>query len=168
MTGYGIELKPLSEETLELVRNWRNDNQTAQFMEFRNHISEADQLRWFSALQNAHYFVIYSDNIPVGLIDLKKIDEQRKTAESGLLIGNKEFLGTGIALGASILLLDFAFHALNLETVTAKINKHNSEAIKYNQLLGFEKQKNLSNDFEEWQIDEKQFLAKRTMLEKMI
>lgn len=168
MKGYGVELKLLSEETLELVRNWRNDTQIAQFMEFRDYISEQDQIHWFSNLQNAYYFVIYSTGIPVGLIDLKKLDEQRTTAESGLLIGNKEFLGTGIALGASILLLDFAFHELYLQTVTAKINKHNSEAIKYNQLLGFEKQKNLSGDFEEWQINQRQFLSKRSVLEKIL
>lgn len=164
MKGFGLELKPLSESTLEQVRQWRNDGQTNRYMEFRSEISMEDQKKWFSSIQNAHYFIIYSDAVPVGLIDLKKIDSDRKTAESGLLIGNKDFIGTGIALGASILLLDFAFNQLGLETVTAKINKKNSEAEKYNQLLGFELNQSMNSEFRIWVITKEVYLKKKTIL----
>lgn len=164
MKGFGLELKPLSESTLEQVRRWRNDKQTARHMEFRNEISIEGQQKWFSSIQNAYYFVIYSGSVPIGLIDLKKIDPDKKTAESGLLIGNKDFIGTGITLGASILLLDFAFDQLKLETVTAKIRKENQEAEKYNQLLGFEPEQSINAEFRIWVITKEMYQKKKTTL----
>lgn len=164
MKGFGIELEPLSEKTLELVRQWRNDECTSRFMEFRNQISEEDQKNWFSSIKDAHYFVIKSGPAAVGLIDLKKIDLENKTAESGLLIGNKDFVGTGIALGASILLLDFAFAALHLNTVTAKISKLNTEAEKYNQLLGFVRKNEINEQFYCWELSKEVYLGRKNDL----
>lgn len=164
MKGFGIELRLLSEETLELVRGWRNDEQTSRFMQFREHISPADQLKWFKSIENAYYFVIFSGAVPVGLIDLKKIDEKNKTAEAGLLIGNADFVGTGIALGASVLLLDFAFGELNLQTVTATINTLNSEAQQYNQLLGFVKIHALDEQFDRWELQQLEYVQQRKKL----
>lgn len=164
MKGFGIELRLLSEETLELVRGWRNDEQTSRFMQFREQIAPADQLKWFQSLEKAYYFVIYSGAVPVGLIDLKKIDEKNKTAESGLLIGNTDFVGTGIALGASVLLLDFAFGELNLQTVTATISNQNSEAEKYNQLLGFVKKQSVDGQFYRWELEQSDYAQNRKKL----
>ena len=164
MKGFGLELKPLSESTLEQVRQWRNDEQTKQYMEFRGEISSENQQKWFSSIQNAYYFIIYSGSVPIGLIDLKKIDFMSKTAESGLLIGNKDFVGTGITLGASILLLDFAFDQLGLESVNAKISKENHEAEKYNQLLGFELNQSVNSEFRIWTLKKAMYLKKKTTL----
>lgn len=164
MKGFGIELKPLSEETLELVRCWRNDEQTSRFMQFREQIIPADQLKWFQSIENAHYFVIYTGTVPVGLIDLKKIDTEHKTAEAGLLIGNTDFVGTGIALGASVLLLDFAFGELHLQTVRATISNQNNEAEQYNQLLGFVKTQSLDEQFNRWELQQSNYTQNRRKL----
>lgn len=168
MKGFGIELEILSLKTLETVRQWRNDDETSQFMEFREVITEEEQQKWFSSIQNAYYFVIKANSTEVGLIDLKKIDPVNKTAESGLLIGNKSFVGTGIALGASVLLLDFAFGELGLETVTAKISRKNTEAQKYNQLLGFAKKSSVNEEFDSLILSKERFFEKRNGLLKLL
>lgn len=164
MKGFGVELKLLSEATLELVRGWRNDEQTSRFMQFREQITPEDQLKWFKSIEKAYYFVIYAETVPVGLIDLKKIDEKNKTAEAGLLIGNTNFVGTGIALGASVLLLDFAFEKLHLQVVTATINTLNSEAQQYNQLLGFVKTHALDEQFDRWELQQLEYVQQRKKL----
>lgn len=164
MKGFGIRLEPLSGKTLELVRQWRNDAVTSRFMEFRNEITPEAQQKWFDSIRNAYYFVIFSGPTPVGLIDLKKIDVDRRTAESGLLIGNKDFIGTGIALGASVLLLDFAFDRLALETVTAKISRDNSEAERYNGLLGFRPGTPVNERFQNWVLTKAAYFEKRNSL----
>lgn len=164
MKGFGITLEPLSVKTLELIRQWRNDEVTSRFMEFRGQITPEAQQKWFDSIQDSYYFVIVSGSTPVGLIDLKKIDADRRTAESGLLIGNKDFVGTGIALGASVLLLDFAFDKLELETVTAKINKDNSEAERYNGLLGFKPGRPINEGFRNWVLTKAAYFEKRNHL----
>ncbi|HNR86389.1 MAG TPA: hypothetical protein PKN38_07250, partial [Taishania sp.] len=94
ISGFGITLKPLTEEWLEIVRQWRNQTNVSQFMEFQATISPSEQLTWFKNITNAYYFIILSDNTPVGLIDVKKIDNVKKTAETGLFIGNQAFVGS--------------------------------------------------------------------------
>lgn len=168
MNGFGIELEPLSEQTLELVRKWRNDERTSRFMEFREKITSEVQQKWFASIENAHYFIIKSNAIPVGMIDLKKINKVAKTAESGLLIGEPNFVGTGIALGASLLLLDFAFGELTLETVSAKISSKNSEAQKYNQLLGFSFTASINDNFETWELPRQTYLDNRNRLIQLL
>lgn len=168
MKGYGVCLEPLSEANLELVRQWRNSAAIAQFMEYQHQISPEAQLTWFRSLQAAHYFVIYAANSPCGLIDLKRIDLESKSAEAGLFIGDAQFLGTGIALGASILLLDFAFEQLHLETIHAKMHKDNREAKQYNQLLGFQYVEKLNNPFELWELKRSDYLKKRPRLEQFL
>lgn len=164
MKGFGIELKSLSEETLELVRKWRNDEQTSRFMQFREPITPEGQLAWFKSIEKAHYFVMYVGTVPVGLIDVKKIDEKKKTAEAGLLIGNADFVGTGIALGASVLLLDFAFGELQLHTITATISRLNSEAEQYNQLLGFVRKQSMTESFDTWELQQQDYMRQRKKL----
>lgn len=168
MKGFGLELVPITEELLETVRLWRNDAVVAQFMEFKQEISVSDQQKWFNSIQNDYYFVIKSAETPIGLIDLKKIDRYTKSAESGLFIGNKPFLQSGIALGASILLLDFAFGELKLNTVTAKIKKDNSEAEKYNQFLGFKRMETIRGDFQYWELKKELYFINREKLVKLL
>ena len=36
---YGITLKRLTVDKIELVRNWRNDPKISQYMEFRDYIT---------------------------------------------------------------------------------------------------------------------------------
>ncbi|MCO5261131.1 MAG: GNAT family N-acetyltransferase [Crocinitomicaceae bacterium] len=166
--GFGLELHPLSEDLLETVRQWRNNQFVAQYMEFQEEISVESQQKWFQSIENAHYFVIFSENKPIGLIDVKKIDYQSKTAESGLFIGDSTFIGSGIALGASILLLDYAFTTLKLENVTAKINKNNKVAEQYNQLLGFQKTQAINDLFDYWVLSKENYQQKRPTLVKIV
>lgn len=164
MNGFGISLVPLAEENVELVRQWRNSQAIAHFMEFQGEISKEDQIAWFRSLECCHYFVIYAADTPCGLIDLKRINLDTKSAEAGLFIGEKQFMGTGIALGASVLLLDFAFDELQLEVVTAKVHKENREAIGYNQLIGFQKKEAMDAKFECWQLERTTYMKSRQRL----
>lgn len=164
MKGFGIYLEPLSEANLELVRQWRNSVAIAQYMEYQKQISSEAQIAWFRSLQLAYYFVIYAANSPCGLIDLKHINLETKSAEAGLFIGDARFLGTGIALGASILVLDFAFDELHLETINAKMHQDNLEAKQYNQLLGFQRVENLNDRFEFWELTRSVYLKNRPRL----
>lgn len=168
ISGFGITLKPLTEEWLEIVRQWRNQTNVSQFMEFQATISPSEQLTWFKNITNAYYFIILSDNTPVGLIDVKKIDNVKKTAETGLFIGNQAFVGSGVTLGASILLLDFAFNTLLLDNVTAKINNNNQAALQYNQFLGFEKTENSSSKFSYWMLRKETYINLRNKLVKIV
>lgn len=163
LKGFGLTLKLVDESTAEQVRLWRNDAHISQFMEFKEHISEEMQQIWLKKVQNSTdlFYVISQDKNRIGTIHLSQINPIEKTAEAGIFIGNKDFSGTGITLGASLLLLDHAFEGIGLESVFAKIHIDNKAAEQYNQLLGFEKVKSLNQDFNLWKLKKGNYLLKR-------
>lgn len=140
-------------------------------MEFQEQISEAQQINWFKQIEKSKtdfYYIIYLKETPIGLIHLNQIDKISKTGHAGLFIGEPNFIGTGAVLGASLLILDFAFNTLDLSTIFAKVKKSNFAAIEYNQLLGFEWIANLNADFDLFRLDQVRFKQKHKLLEKLI
>lgn len=165
-SGYGVVLRPLTLETAEQVRVWRNTPRIMEQMEYRETISPDMQARWFVSIQNEEYryYVIYADNIPLGLIHLAKIDRLNHTAEAGLFVGEAHFMGTGVALGASLLLLELAFGDLALQRVWAKVKQGNESAEKYNALLGFSYPEECSPGFNRWILTRENFEARKNVL----
>lgn len=171
LTGFGIRLEPLSPERAELIRNWRNSPEVSRFMEFQEFITPEKHKAWMSSLAEKPvvYFVIQAKETPIGLIHLAHIDKEQGSAEAGLFIGDLRFMGTGVALGASILLLDFAFGALGLNTVRAKIHQDNQSSQDYNRLLGFKPVAELSkNSFRFWELSAADFFGQRNKLCSLI
>lgn len=163
---FGISLEPLSLETAMLVREWRNSPKVNRFMDFKAEITEIQQQKWFEAAitSNNIFFIIQKGSIPIGMIHLDRFDMDKKSAYSGLFIGNEEFEGTGIAFRASVSLLEYAFEELKLESVFAKVHKDNAVAINYNKNLGFKEDGFESGYFLKFKIDHISFSAKRPYL----
>lgn len=163
-----IELKLIDESTIELLRIWRNASAVNQFMEYQAQISKEQQLVWYNNLskENNFYFIIYSDNIPLGMIHLSNISE--KQAESGMFIAENKYKGTGVAFNASILLLDFAFEKLDLEIIYAKVKNDNKVAQQYNQLLGFKLMDKTSDYFSNWELQKNDYLVQRDKIKNIL
>lgn len=170
LSGYGIILEPLNIETAELLRVWRNSPRILEQMEFRGIITPEMQTKWFDSLQRDKfdYFIIYMENTAIGMIHLSYIDKKKKEAEAGLFVGEERFSGTGVALGASILLLDYAFGELGLERVFAKVKSGNIAAEKYNTLLGFEKWEELPTGFNRWILKRSKYHFVKDSLVKLM
>jgi RimJ/RimL family protein N-acetyltransferase len=171
LAGFGLRLVPLSQELGELVRTWRNSPEISQFMEFREFITPEMQRDWVNSLKEkpVKYFVIFSGEAPVGLIHLSHIQPDNSSAEAGLFIGDSGFRGTGAALGASVLLLDFAFNQLGIKTVWVKIHRDNIPSQKYNRLLGFKAVSELpEGHFQIWELPAVDFFVERNRLISLI
>jgi RimJ/RimL family protein N-acetyltransferase len=169
INAYGIELIPLQKSDLELVRNWRNAPEIAMYMEYKNHISMEQQQVWYKNIvdQQDYYFVIALSDKKIGVIHINLFDETRTTAHVGLYIADSMIIGTGLALKASLALLDFAFYTLNLHTVYAKTHQENTQALAYNLFLGFEKFDVNSNHFVLLKLEKAAYEQKRVSLQKL-
>jgi len=136
---YGIRLKRLTLDKIELVRAWRNDPKIQQHMFFANPISETMQAKWFSAINTIfnHYFLIEFNKKEVGLIHASDIDYQAKTASAGLFIYEDKYWGTDVPVRASLAMLDFFFQHHLIDSFFAKTKTENKPALNYNKQLGF-------------------------------
>ncbi|QGQ98479.1 GNAT family N-acetyltransferase [Paenibacillus psychroresistens] len=135
----GIRLLRLTEEHIELVRNWRNDPKISQFMEFRDFITEEMQKKWFLSIDNKenYYFLIEYKHQLIGLTEIKKINFTDHSAEAGIFIYSEEYLNSMIPFQVTLSLLDFAFNYLNIVFINSYILKSNKRAIRFNKALGF-------------------------------
>ncbi len=169
LKSQNIILTPIQEEDIELLRNWRNAPQISNNMEFRGYISPEDQKQWFKSLNTEinYYFIVNYRQRKIGLIHLNKFDSANASAHAGLFIAEKEFTGTGISLGASLLILTFGFSVLNLKNIYAKIKHNNNLALQYNTGLGFVFEEYLNNDFSLYKLSKETFEQKKAGLEKL-
>lgn len=147
---YGIRLETLTEQSAEMVRQWRNDDKIRQHMFYTANITEEQQQAWFKGIDNINnfYFVIYSSNKPVGVIDIAAINWSRKTAQTGLYIYDDTCIGTDIPVRASLAMLDVFFLLLGISKVYAKVKGDNKVAHAYNTSLGFVQIKEIDGGFE--------------------
>lgn len=169
LESHGITLTKLNEDSLELLRNWRNTPEISDNMEFRNYISREEQELWFRnlCLKTNYYYIISYCEKKIGLIHLNNFDDTGTSAHAGLFIADKEYVGTGVSLGASLLLLNFAFEELKLQVIYAKVKRDNLPAIKYNSGLGFVFDKHLNNEFSLYQTTKTEFDSRKSLLSKL-
>ncbi len=139
LKGKYCQLRSIEEVDLSLLLEWRNKEHVLQYMEYQKHISWEEHLQWYRNIseQGYHYFIIETtEKIPVGTIYIsgKTLDNG---AESGLYIGNEQFIGTGITIEASKIIIQYAFEHENLNYLYAKVKASNATIIAYNKMLGF-------------------------------
>lgn len=139
ISNYGVTLKRLTEDKIELVRNWRNDPKISQYMEYKGHITPEMQANWFKKIdnENNHYFIIEYEGKDVGLINIRDVDFVEQEGEGGIFIYDDALLNSTISFQSVLALLDFGFQDLKLKRMTAQILKDNKRAIQYNKALGF-------------------------------
>lgn len=139
LAKYGITLRRLTEDKIEMVRQWRNDPKIQQYMEFRDYITPEMQAAWFKRINNDnnYYFIIVYEGKEVGLINIKDIDYDQKTGEPGIFIYDDEYLNSDVAIRASLCRDDFIWEVLKLEKLYIHIMRGNRRAIKYNSLKGY-------------------------------
>lgn len=166
LNGFGLTLKLVDENTAEQVRLWRNDPSIAQFMEYKENITPEMQQIWLKKMlvTGDLFYVVETQNQLIGTIHLSNFNSITASAEAGIFIGDPSFSGTGITLGASLLLLDFAFQIRKLRAVNAKIHTNNKVAEQYNQLLGFQKVKMIDENFNLWELEKNNYFIRKERL----
>src|SRR5690606_5178162 len=136
---YGVQLKKISIEDIELIRNKRNSEVIASKMVYRDFITENQQLKWFESVNNMNnfYYLIIHNDQPIGLINEKDMNWKNLTSEAGMFIWEESYLKTIIPSLATLILLELGFEILLWNKTKIKIIENNHPAIIYNKQIGF-------------------------------
>ncbi len=142
--AYSIKLELINDSTMELLRQWRNQDDIRNQMVEQAIISPEQHLSWYNKVkhaQNQQHFVIYYKNQPVGAINIRSLNgenlEKSTDAEVGLYIAEDKYKGNILAFSPSLAINDYAFHQLGIKTLSSKVRQDNISAIKYNKQLGY-------------------------------
>ncbi|MBC5841486.1 GNAT family N-acetyltransferase [Flavobacterium sp. F-380] len=136
---FGITFKPLNHDNLEMVRVWRNSDDVRIFMQFQEIITAEQQVNWFINLDKTKnfYFVAYKDGKSFGVFNIKDVDFEKMTGESGVFLKNKDSWEGDAGMRGALVLINFAFENLKLEKLICHVLKTNLKVLTFNKYLGF-------------------------------
>lgn len=148
LTGYGVTLRRLTHDKIEMLRQWRNDPKIQQYMVYREYITPEMQERWFEKINNDNnfYFIIEYEGREVGMINIKDVDYEKKTGEPGIFIYADELWNSDVGMRASFCFGDFVWGTLGLESMYIHVVASNKRALEYNLFLGYEVQSGYENE----------------------
>jgi RimJ/RimL family protein N-acetyltransferase len=167
ITKYGISLKRLCEEDIELVRQWRNSQQINQFMEYREQISPEMQKKWFKSIDNAdnYFFIIEYKGEKIGLVSTNNVDKEKGSSDGGIFIWDKKYYETFVPVWASLTLLESNFAVFRAQKSFIKVLKTNKRAQQLNLHLGYQLmpgQEEIEN--QNYELNKERFLSKSKKL----
>lgn len=144
--GKRILLREYQEEDFRYIRKWVNDPAITDYL--------SDVFLYPHSIMNTESFLnaMIEGGNPgtrgfvigdmqtgkyIGQIDMFHIDWKNRCAEIGLVIGSQENLNKGYGREAINLLLDFAFHRMNLHRMELEVHDYNLRGYRCYQSCGF-------------------------------
>jgi RimJ/RimL family protein N-acetyltransferase len=145
VVGEKVALGPLRRDLADAYARWMNQLEVRRGLVHRGIATAQSQEKWVEEnLEKGAKrepegveFTIYdrTDSTPVGTAGLFKISHAHGTAEFGIAIGERR--GQGLGSEATRLVLDFAFHVLELRNVLLETLEDNVAAITAYERAGF-------------------------------
>lgn len=137
-----VYLRPLSEQDIELLRNWRNNPDNSVFLSKIPYITEQMQKEWYMR------YLDNEDEICLAIVEAKELYRvvgsltlhgfTNESCELGhILIGDKEAHGKKVGVNASIAASQIAFNEKGFEKVYLHVFSANIAACKVYLQAGF-------------------------------
>lgn len=143
--GERIRFRAPEQSDLSLFVKWLNDPEVKHGLAIYLPLSMAQEEKWFEKMlerpQNEQPMtieVLQGENwVPIGNLGLFNFDQRARSAELGIMIGNKAYWNKGYGTEALQLLLKHSFETLNLNRVMLRVYQNNPRAIRSYEKCGF-------------------------------
>lgn len=139
--GKHVALGPIHRGLIDINHAWINDLETSRFLKMQVMSMESEE-SWYETIANGSdivYFAIYEASTlrPVGGVNLHNIRKEDRTAELGIMIGEKSLRGKGYGTEAVRLMCDYGFNALGLNSIMLLTSGFNVAGQKAYEKAGF-------------------------------
>ena len=138
-----IELIPLKEEDIELVREWRNSPEVSQYMFGDDFITKEQQERWFDSINRetkSKYWIIKYEEKKLGVASIVRIDKNLQSCHWGFYLGDSSIRGAGIGTKVEYNVIKYVFDCLNLNKLQCEVFTTNEKVIKMQEKFGFRRE----------------------------
>ena len=138
---YLREVRP--DDANETYYRWMNDPGVTRFLESRFAPHSRESLRDYIEGRNNNHdsvflaIVLKAGDRHIGNLKLEPIHWVHRSADLGILLGERDCWGKGYATDAILLVTDYAFRVLNLRKLTAGCYAENTGSIKAFQKAGW-------------------------------
>jgi len=154
LVGQRLYLRSLEESDIgEEYLGWLNDHEVTRYTETGKFPSTSDTIRKYlerfqNSVSNIAFAIVDCETDQhIGNVTLNRINWIHRTADTGLLIGRKEFWGKGYAYEAWSLIVDYAFRRLALHKLIAGTIDGNEASLATLKKLGFKVEGRLRTEF---------------------
>jgi len=143
--GQRIRLRAIDESDLPLFAEWLNDPEVLHGLTMYQPFSLTEEEQWFESILKSpaeqHPLVIdirAGENwIPVGNVGFSSLDWRIRSAEVGIVIGDKKYWNQGYGTEAMRLILRHGFSTLNLNRIMLRVYANNPRAQRTYEKVGF-------------------------------
>jgi diamine N-acetyltransferase len=143
--GKRIRLRRDERDDLPKFVEWLNDPEVRQFISLNLPISQANEEGWFENMlkrppEEQPFAIEIKDQDAwrlVGNCGFFEIDQQVRSAEVGILIGDKSYWNKGYGTEVMRLLLRIGFQSLNLNRIFLRVDQANKGGIRTYEKAGF-------------------------------
>jgi [ribosomal protein S5]-alanine N-acetyltransferase len=123
--------------------SWLNDSEVTKYLESGFFPSSLNDLTQYITQRNSSNEVFLAiidlaSNEHIGNIKLSNINWIHRTAEIGIMIGEKNYWGKGYGTEAVKLVVEYGFNVLNLRKIYLGVYGNHQAAIKSYERAGFE------------------------------
>ncbi|MCF8360345.1 MAG: GNAT family N-acetyltransferase [Prolixibacteraceae bacterium] len=146
--NYEIRIRALEPEDYKITINWRKEDALwDNFIGAQRYVSSDTEKRWIENAIIEHekgiryrFAIILKDtNILVGLFTISNLDFVNKNCETSIIIDSK-YRNSNIFFSAHDLVLNYAFHQLNMKRINARVIANNKASLIACQMYGFKKE----------------------------
>lgn len=144
--GENIRLRAIERADIPRFVRWLNDPEVTQYLLMSSPLSTAMEEKWFDAQveRPPHQGQIFAievkvgeDWVHIGNCGLHDVDPVSRSAEFGIMIGEKDYWNRGYGRLATRLILRHGFEHLNLNRIFLVVFETNPRAMKAYESAGF-------------------------------
>jgi UDP-4-amino-4,6-dideoxy-N-acetyl-beta-L-altrosamine N-acetyltransferase len=143
LVGY-LNILKVDLNHIELIRQWRNSSEVKKYMYKDHYISKEEHMKWYYSLKlnktKRKVWVIFYDEVPVGVIYLSEIDHKNKVTDWGLYIGETAYRGLGIGSISLYRLMEYVFDKMNFHKMYTSVLENNPDALNLYKKFGFKEE----------------------------
>jgi RimJ/RimL family protein N-acetyltransferase len=139
--GEKVVLRAPEPEDLERCYVWMNDREVTRFTTMRFPISRGAELKWLQQDRDPAQVVELAieslEGEHIGNCGLMRVDHLCRSAELGIVIGDKNYWARGYGTDAVLTLCGFGFAEMNLNRIELHVYDYNSRGIACYEKCGF-------------------------------
>lgn len=151
MHGERIRLRAAEREDITAFLRWVNDPDVTENLLLISPMSRFEEEQWYDAMMkkptSEHVLVIEvkdqspnDDYRPIGTCQFHNIDWRNRSAEIGIMIGEKTFWNQGYGTETMRLLLQHGFDTLNFHRIWLQVYEKNKGGIRAYEKAGFQRE----------------------------
>ncbi|MAG47659.1 GNAT family N-acetyltransferase [archaeon] len=147
LIGENIYLRQIEESDVEgNYPEWFNDKEVCKYNGHGEVVNTKEKtLEYVKSVRNSEHTLVFAiidknNDRHIGNISLQKINKKDSNAEIAIIIGEKDYWGTGVGKEAWKLIMDYGFSKMNLHRLYCGTNIENIGMQKLAENCGMEKE----------------------------